>query len=55
MFFCCCFFQKRKNVLNDAKDDVKNLAKKLKKAKNKLKRCKDTLDDVGGGVSMLLT
>ena len=34
--------------MDNAKDDVKALAKKLKKAKNKLKKYKDTLEDAHG-------
>ena len=44
MKFC---FQKRKTVLNDAKDDVQKMAKKLKKAKNKLKRAQADIEEAG--------
>ena len=34
-------------MLNDAKDDVQKMAKKLKKAKNKLKRAQADIEEAG--------
>ena len=52
--FLISYLQKRKNVLKGAKDDVKGLAKRLKKAKNKLKKYHADLEDVQGVSNVFL-